>query len=194
MNKQSTSWFTLIELIVAMSIFFIMVISTYVPYNYYSQKAKLNVVVKEISQSLYNARNIAINWSSNNIWNTSIWIYFDTTTWNNSQIKYFTYPYSFSGSQIIPKQIWDIKILKTIKFSGPIEINTLWWKENGLFFFSSITWSGWYYYYDDNPVVNSKHSFNSDNIIINVSYRWTDASWLSKEIIYNTRTNIVDYN
>jgi len=194
MNKKYTSWFTLIELIVAMSIFFIMVVSTYVPYNYYSQKAKLNVVVKEISQSLYNAKNIAVNWSSNNIWNTSIWIFFDTTSWNNSQIQYFAYPYSFSGSQIIPKEIWNIKILKTIKFSGPIEINTIWWKENGLFFFSSITWSGWYYYYDNNPINNSKHNFNLDNIVINVSYKWTTAIWLSKEIIYNTRTNIVDYN
>lgn len=195
-NKQywNINWFTLIELIIAMSIFFIIVVSTYAPYNYYSQKARLNIVTKEISQSLYNARNIAINWSSDNSWNTSIWIYLDTTPWNNTKIEYFSYPYSFSWSQIIPIEWWNIKKIKTIKFSGPVEINTVWWKDNLLFFFSSISWSWWYYYYNNNPIPNTRHVLNLENIIINVSYKWTSALWLTKEIIYNTNTNIVDYN
>jgi prepilin-type N-terminal cleavage/methylation domain-containing protein len=53
--------FTLIELLIAITIFFILTLITYVPYNFYMNKVKVRNTIKEISQSLYEARNMAIN-------------------------------------------------------------------------------------------------------------------------------------
>lgn len=78
--------FTLIELLVSISIFFILVLITYVPYNFYMNKVKVKNTIKEISQSLYEARNMAINWISENS-NKSIWLYLSLE--EPSVIKFF---------------------------------------------------------------------------------------------------------
>jgi hypothetical protein len=38
-----------------------LVLATYTPYNYYMNKAKVKSASREISQALYEARNMAIN-------------------------------------------------------------------------------------------------------------------------------------
>jgi prepilin-type N-terminal cleavage/methylation domain-containing protein len=53
--------FTLIEFMIAITIISILMVMTYAPYNYYSNKAKVRVTAKEISQSLYESRNLAIH-------------------------------------------------------------------------------------------------------------------------------------
>jgi len=45
--------FTLIELMIAITIVVILTMATYAPYNYYQNKAKLKVTTREISQILY---------------------------------------------------------------------------------------------------------------------------------------------
>ena len=64
--------FTLIELIVAMAIFFIIVAVTYIPYSYYEVKQRVKVGAKQVSQTLYEARNMAINGQSSNNQNVSV--------------------------------------------------------------------------------------------------------------------------
>jgi type II secretory pathway pseudopilin PulG len=59
--KKNLKAFTLIELLVAISIFFALVITTYIPYAFYQNKAKVNITIKDISQSINEARNLAIN-------------------------------------------------------------------------------------------------------------------------------------
>jgi len=59
--SQNNKAFTLIELIVVITIFCIMLLATYIPYTYYQTKAKVKFAVKDISQSIYEARNMAIN-------------------------------------------------------------------------------------------------------------------------------------
>jgi prepilin-type N-terminal cleavage/methylation domain-containing protein len=61
MKNKNKLAFTLIELVIAMTIFFILVTMSYIPYNYYINKAKIRTSIREISQSLYEARNMAIN-------------------------------------------------------------------------------------------------------------------------------------
>jgi prepilin-type N-terminal cleavage/methylation domain-containing protein len=53
--------FTLIELMIAITIIVILTMASYAPYTYYQNKAKLKVTSREISQLLYEARNMAIN-------------------------------------------------------------------------------------------------------------------------------------
>jgi len=53
--------FTLIELMIAIVIMVILTMTAYAPYNYYQNKAKLKVTAREISQLLYESRNMAVN-------------------------------------------------------------------------------------------------------------------------------------
>jgi prepilin-type N-terminal cleavage/methylation domain-containing protein len=53
--------FTLIEFMVAITIMAIMLLIVYAPYSYYSNKAKVKITSKEISQILFEARNMAIH-------------------------------------------------------------------------------------------------------------------------------------
>jgi prepilin-type N-terminal cleavage/methylation domain-containing protein len=59
--KYNKSGFTLIEMLIAMSIFFIMVVMTYANYAYFQNIARVKLSLKEISQSINEARNMAIS-------------------------------------------------------------------------------------------------------------------------------------
>jgi len=61
MKNKLLRAFTLIEFMVAISIFFILATASYAPYSYYSKKAKIRLTGKEISQILNEARNMSIN-------------------------------------------------------------------------------------------------------------------------------------
>jgi len=53
--------FTLVELIVTITIIIILSLMTYLPYSHYQNKAKLKLASREISQSFYEAKNMAIS-------------------------------------------------------------------------------------------------------------------------------------
>jgi hypothetical protein len=46
---------------IAITIVAFLMIASYAPYSYYQNKAKLKVATREISQVLYEAKNMAIN-------------------------------------------------------------------------------------------------------------------------------------
>ena len=181
--------FTLIELLISMTIFFILVMVSYIPYNFYMNKVKVRNTIKEISQSLYEARNMAINWMSND-YNRSVWLYVDVTN-NPLQIQFISYPYTFTWSQITNIISSDIEIIKTYDLIKWMEIRSVNWKNNLLFYFNAITWEWSYFYWDS--------SWNRLDIIdteieVDFSYKealeWSPLYW---KIKYFTKTNIVDY-
>lgn len=184
-NKKA---FTLIELIISITIFFILVMMTYLPYNFFMNKQKVRNTTKEISQSLYEARNMAINWLSNDS-NKSVWIYFDNTKEN--LIQFFSYPHTFTWSDIKNQLTTDIELIKSYKLIEWMWIKNINGKDNWLFFFDAITWK-WKYYTFNNMWI--KEDFTWNEIEINFSYKnasiWSSLSW---KIKYFINTNIVDY-
>lgn len=52
--------FTLIELMVVITIMSILMFASYIPYEHHQKKVTLRLAAKEISQSLSEARNLAI--------------------------------------------------------------------------------------------------------------------------------------
>lgn len=179
--------FTLFELIIAITIIALLMVMSYAPYNYYSNKAKVKITAKEISQILYETRNLAIQGVDNGFWNLSFWVYFDSSDTNKNLIQIFSFPYTYTQSQIKPDISDDnIKLYKTYKLLPGIQIDNVDSQDNWLFFFSSIYWSWSYFYY--NP---SKNNFSNDIIEINFSFKWSDA--LKSKVDYIIRTNIVDY-
>jgi hypothetical protein len=56
---------------------------------------------------------MAINGQSSNNQNVSVGVFLDSQN-SKDKIIVFTYPYSFTGSQIVTQSTTDVKILKTI--------------------------------------------------------------------------------
>jgi len=180
--------FTLIEFMVAMAVFFIISATSYIPYNHYQKKGLLNQWVKEIVQSLYESRNLSINGLDSGSGNVSVGLYFDTTDGNNTALTYFTYPHSFSWSQIDNREWGEIQIEKIKTLPQWVQIDTIGWGENLLILFSAISWEGSYYYWDP-----ARSIFTDEEIDIEISYKWATSSSLQRQIKYYTKWNIADY-
>ena len=92
--KFVKSWgFTLIELIIVISIVWIMMIMAYAPYNIFQRKAEVKIASKSIAKTINESRNMAIHWALSGSWNISVWVYFDES--NKNIIKIFGYPYNY---------------------------------------------------------------------------------------------------
>lgn len=61
MQHKQKQAFILIELMVVIVIITLMMIIWYAPYNFYQQKAKVKIAGREIAQSIYEAKNLAIS-------------------------------------------------------------------------------------------------------------------------------------
>lgn len=188
-RNNTKSAYTLIELIVVISIIMFLTVMTYVPYNFYSNKEKVRLWAKEISQTLSEARNMAINWLSNSSSNLKIWIYFDKNAGN--KIRYLSYPYSFSGTYKIEEDLTqNIRLIKEKEIPEFISINKINDKENMLFLYDSITWD------ISLKTINSwlAQTYTSTWILeINFWFKWADSGPLTKTVKYNTKTFITDY-
>lgn len=82
--------------------------------------------MKEITKSIYDARNLAINGIDSGSGNISIGLYFDSTTEEaQKKLQYFSYPYTFSGSQILPEALGEIKILKEKTLPSGVTVDSV---------------------------------------------------------------------
>lgn len=188
--------FTLIEMMIAITIVAILSLTTYAPYSYYQNKAKLKITAREISQLLYESRNMAINWALSNSWNVSIWVYFDNSSLLNNTIKVFSYPYDSDEININNMEWWNTKLIRSLILQPWVQID--WFnisglpdpdKTNLLLFFNSINWDIKYYTW--NPSKNNISGI--EKLSIKFSYKWSTSPNLQKTIDYFTKTNITDY-
>lgn len=178
----NSKWFTLIELLIASTLFFMLVIMTYANYAFYWNIAKVKLSLKEISQSIADARNMAINWFYKNWVNQSVWIYFDTN--NNNTIKYYTFNYN---SWIL---LNEENLFKQKKLQEKVWINNISWKDNVLIYFSSIYWVPSLFYFD---IAGNLRNFDVEELDFSVSFNWNSNFPLKRELKYIKNTNVVDY-
>jgi len=179
--------FSLIELIIVINILLLVLWGTYLPYAYMQKKAKLRLGVKQISQTLYEVRNMAINGYSFSGSNRSIGLFLDAQN-NPSLLQVFSYP--FDSVVLFPEERGDIKKIKDFILPEGIVIENIDSQENALFFFEAISWSGTYSYFDSSHGINS---FSDEIIPIEISYKNATNVNMRKELKYYTTTNIVDY-
>lgn len=182
--------FTLVELIVTITIIIILSLMTYLPYSHYQNKAKLKLASREISQSFYEAKNMAISWIKDISWNKSVWLYLTKDVSSNNRITFFIYPHDIDELLINNIESSEVKILKTKFIQESININNLNWYDNLLFFFDSISWKSKVYTFTS----SWREEVVLDKINIDFSYKNASSSTLNKQIIYNKNTNIIDYN
>lgn len=181
--------FSLVEMLVAMTIFFIVVSATYIPYSYYQNKQYVKNAGKDISQLLYESRSMAINGQSTASGNVSLWVYFDAQSSNNN-VSVFTYPYTFTGAQIIPQITADIKLLKKMNLEWWAQIDSIGTYKKFLFFYSAITWEGTYVYWDTS---GTRWELITQEIPIILSYKGATTANFQKILKYYTYTHIIDY-
>jgi len=161
--KKNLKGFTLVELMVAITIFFAMVIATYIPYAFYQNKARVNITIKNIAQSINEARNFAINWLEKEVIvrdtttipvtiekvkkNLNVWVLFNKE--DKNQIQFFAYPYDMPYEEVITAEMtnyvftWahkeveeNIFLIKAKTLLLPIKIQSLeidWVSQDNIF-------------------------------------------------------------
>lgn len=174
-------WFTLIELLISMTIFFIIVVMTYANYAYYQNIARVKMWLKEISQTINEARNLAIAWYQKNWVNQSLWVFFDTT--NNNVVKIYSYNY---GSWI---SLDNQYLLKEKKLQQNVGIDDISGKQNIFIYFSSIYAKPEIYYFE----WTVKQTYWTGEVDMIISFKHANAFPLKRELKYIKNTNVVDY-
>lgn len=188
MKKYLKKGFTLIELIVVITIMVILLTASYWSYNFHQNKIKLKIATREVSQSLYDSRSMAISWMKSSDKNSSIWLYL-SKSWLDHSITTFSYPYDIDQSDIDILENSEIKIINSYLLKNKISFNDLSWKDNLLFFFEAITWDTKIFTFE----AWSKTPVSEDEIDIIITYWNSNSVSMQKKLIYFTKTNIVDY-
>lgn len=178
-----------------------MLTATYAPYSHYQKKALLKQWKKEIVQSIYEARNLAINGLDRGWKNVSVWLYMDGSTndWK-LRLSYYGYPYDptdpdFQPSAIPLESVVDLIKHKDLPNNIWIEAMEKDWdpllpgQKQFLFFFDAISWKGTYYFWNGWWLTQ----VTEPEIDVNISYKWANTPTLNWEITYYTNTYIADY-
>ncbi|EKD66259.1 MAG: hypothetical protein ACD_49C00056G0014 [uncultured bacterium (gcode 4)] len=164
--------FTLIELMIVITIIWFLTMLVAVPYNFYANISKVRISKEIIDQSRSDAISSA-NWRTSFDWkNINIGLYFDKNKW---EILSYSYPFNYSWSVL--NFTGDVKLLKTIKLESFVEISKI--KigsdetENVLL----------YYKAPDGKLTIYKNATSTWNTVdIVVGYKWVTEGVLSKEI------------
>ncbi len=187
--KINRKAFTLIELMVVITIMGILSMMVYAPYQHYQTKQKVRNSAKIVTQTLQQARNLAINWISTGTWNTSIGVLFESGA---IDITLFAYPYDkfsiISATDLIDKTSWYIYEGK--KLEPWVQITWVKWanlETKVLFIYTAISGSWSYYYY--NPI---KTAFTETKPEIHIWFKGVNTGNLAKKIDYYTRTYVAD--
>lgn len=182
MKKINISWFTLIELLISMTIFLILTMMTYIDYAVYQNIAKVKLGLKEVSQSIHEARNMAINGYDKEKINQSIWIYFDVN--NKNVVKYYWFNYN---SWVTLSQE---NLIKEKKLQDSVGIDDISGKENMMIYFSAIYWEPTFYYFH---ISWEKEIIVLDELDIILSFKNMKSYPFQRELKYFKNTNVVDY-
>lgn len=181
-NKK---WFTLIELMIVISIMSIILIFSFAPYNLYQSKARVKLATREIAQSFYEARNMAVSWiqEKQDTENKSVWILLDSSEWNNDKIKYF---YLDKEIKDYPSDLWNS--FKEKELQKWILIKNFWNSSSPnkiLVVYKAATW--------EIILFEDGGKSSKEKIEIELSYQKSTSELLNRTITYYLKTNIVDY-
>lgn len=182
--KKNNFWFTLIELMISITIFMILTMFTYANYAFYQNIARVKLSLKEISQSISTSRNMATWWYEKEWINQNIWILFEK---NSNILKYYNFNYNSwvvidEVNLIKEEKLWENVILQDIKVW---DINP----DKVLVLFSSIHWTWWFY----NITTSWNSSISEDKLILQVSFKNANSFPLKRELKYNIKSYMSDY-
>ncbi len=171
--KTTNAWFTLVELIVVLTIIFIMVTMTFANYNHYQNIAKVKFAAKEVSLSISESRNTAIAWYQKENINQKIWVYFAS---GSSIIEYFSVDYNSGIIFGTSSKMKEKRLPEGVKIIS----------DDAFIVFSSLFWTG--IVYDKNLNVKS-----TTWALVQLRYQNSDSELLHRTVQYHVWTNTIDY-
>jgi hypothetical protein len=150
-------------------------------------KAKVQYTNKELSQVIYEAKNMARNWSAQLSSNVSVGIYFDTENTPNSY-ELYTFSHELDTDSL---DLSDGTLLQKYILQPGIQLDTFHWNtdEKWVIFFTSISWSWKIYKGNLLQIVDP----SENKIRINYSYKWSQNPALANSLVYFQDTQIIDY-
>ncbi len=189
MKYSQKSAFTLIEFLIAITIVAIISVMAFVPYWFYLNKSKVKHTQKEVTQVIYEAKNMALNgriWENKNI---SVWVYFDSN--NPDEIKVIPFNYDITLNQISSN---NVLIENALSETGVLNLQLqpgMWfekidWEDKWLIYFQAISGSGWVLAWGGFWTTSWKTE-------IEFSYKKATGWSLRNSITYFPETQIVDY-
>jgi len=182
MNKVG---FTLLELMIAMSIVFLVSVSLYAPYSHYQNKAHLKLGTKQIEQFLTQARNSAVYWTASGS-NLSFGLYMNTGL--ETQVSLISYPFDIEKSEITRSH--STSVITNLVLEPWVIIDSVAWNDNILLFFEAVSWDVWLYTWNVDWI---RETISDDILDINVSYKASSSSNLQNTMKYYTKTYVTDY-
>lgn len=189
MKYSQNSAFTLIEFIVAVTIFFLIGTMIFWSYAYYLNKTKVKQTQKEVSQLIYKAKNMALNGIVDEDKNISVWVYFDSSAANKIRVIPFPHEKSLadiqSNSSLLTTAL-SYTGITTLQLQPGVTFQDISDEDKWLIYFQAITGSGW-------VLLGNSFSPYSDNTQIDFAYNNATHGSLRKTIEYIPSTQIVDY-
>lgn len=179
MKNHNQVWFTLIELLIVITIMLIISLTVFAPYAHYMNKAKIKYTNKELSQVIYEAKNMAKNWSVSYSWNVSVGIYFEKDAYS-----LYSYKHDIANINITPE---NGQLIRKYMLQPWVQIDNFAWENKWIIFFRSITWSG---------MILAGNSYSvvwNNELLIDFSYKWSQNDSLKNSLQYFQDTQIVDY-
>lgn len=189
MKYSQNSAFTLIEMIIAITIFVLLWAMVFWPYAYYLNKSKVKHTQKEATQLIYEAKNMALNGRVGEEKNISVWVYFDSN--NADKIKVIPFEYATTlenistNSSLITNALSQTGVLNLTLQPG-ITFQKIAGEDKWLIYFQAINGSGW-------VLVGNNFSQQPGNIDIEFAFKDATSWALRQSITYIQETQIVDY-
>lgn len=178
MYISSNKAFSLIELLVVITIIGIISLAIYFPYAHHQKRTLVNQWVSELSQSLNSARNMAIQWRSTWSWNLHIWLFFP----DEKTVRFNGYPLSATWSLTS----WEILSKRTL----PRWVTLSWSLVGVEYFFEAINWDlSKRELQDDNFALIS----HEDKEVLEISFKRSTSDNLRRNLYYYTRSHITDF-
>lgn len=172
--------FTLVELLIVITIMVMLTLAAYAPYQMYQTKQKVRNSAKIVAQTLYDARGMAINWTTNSVdSNMSIGVVIETSSWTISIQE-------LDSTGTPQSAIEERKLTPWVKIST---LDAWWWTTPSklIFKFWAITWSWSYSMW--NP---SESDFTWNKLNIMVWFQWADTWLMTQSVDYYTKTYVAD--
>ena len=201
-NKQA---FTLVEMMIVVSLLFMLLTFAYLPYAHYQEKLKIRQAIREASQTILESRNLAINGYDKEIaWNfenRALGVYFSLNDKENSKIYSYDIDNEFLDNDPESKiaSIWEEYQTRKLPTGTEFEWVTI--KNNvSDFQLDAVVEGVLFYYY---PITGESDYFSvksgrlekieNDKIYLEFSYRDSPSPVLRKILQYDTRVHIIDY-
>lgn len=174
-NMIHNKAFTLIELMVVITLIAIITLASYLPYAHHQKKVLVKQWAREISQSLAEARNLAIHGLTTWSWNLNVALFFGSWA---TQIEYYTSTGALSLSTLPMADLLKVKQLPAWVQIDTIDSTNA----DYLVQYQRISWSG-----------SIEPAVSGNQVDISLSYKGAVSPVLQKVVHYYTQSYITDY-